>query len=584
MATSQKKKNGKKSGPRLPALAKTPTGISGFDAITQGGLPRGRPTLVCGGPGCGKTLFGVEFLVRGIENFDEPAVFIAFEETADDLAQNVASLGYDLAQLAAKKKLVVDFVHLDPGDIEEAGGYTLDGLFVRLDLAVRSVKAKRIVIDTLEVLLGALQDASAVRAELQRLFRWLKERGLTAVITAERGDGALTKHGLEEYVSDCVILLEQRVDDLINTRRLRVVKYRGSSHGANEYPFLIDEQGFSVLPMTSVQLDYQVSHERVPSGIADLDEMLGGKGYFRTSTVLVSGGAGTGKSCIAAHMVDAACARGERAILFALEESPSQIVRNMRSVGIDLDKWVKKGLLLIRATRPSFYGLEMHLLTMHKEISAFQPRLVVLDPISSLMNAGNPRDVKAMMIRLFDSLKLQQITGIMTYLTTAGRMEETEAGISSLIDTWLEVRDVELQGERTRALYVIKSRGMPHSNQVREFVLDSDGVHLLEVYAGEDGVVTGSARISQDNRRAAESESRKAEAKRTELLLARKQAAVRARIAALEAEFESEAEAARLEIREASERVERARAERVAAGRRRSGGATLRAPRAGGKA
>jgi circadian clock protein KaiC len=565
-----KKKKKRASTPRRAAAAKrslpkAATGIRGFDAITQGGLPRGRPTLICGGPGCGKTIFGIEFLVRGIEDFGEPGVFIAFEETAEDLAQNVQSLGYDLERLRATKKLAVDYVHLDPADMEEAGGYTLDGLFVRLDLAVRSIKAKRIVIDTLEVLLGALHDASTVRAELQRLFRWLKERGLTAIITAERGEGALTKHGLEEYVSDCVILLDQRVDDLMTTRRLRVVKYRGSSHGANEYPFLIDEQGFSVLPMTSVQLDYQVSRERASTGVPELDVMLGGKGYFRTSTILVSGSAGTGKSGIAASMLNAACARGEKAVLFALEESPSQIIRNMASIGLDLQKWVDKGLLSIRATRPSFYGLEMHLLTMHKEIAAFRPRLVVLDPISSLMNAGSPRDVKSMMVRLFDSLKLQQITGLMTYLTASGRMEETEAGISSLIDTWLEVRDLETHGERTRALYVVKSRGMAHSNQVREFVLSDQGVRLLDVYAGPDGVLTGSARALQDSRLVAEQESRKSAAQRSEQLLARKQAALQAQIAALEAEFASEAEAARLSINETESRAERERSERLRA-------------------
>jgi circadian clock protein KaiC len=555
---------------RKRPLPKAATGIRGFDAITQGGLPRGRPTLICGGPGCGKTIFGVEFLVRGIEDSGEPGVFIAFEETAEDLSKNVASLGYDLERLRATKKLAVDHVHLDPGDMEEAGGYTLDGLFVRLDLAVRSIKAKRIVIDTLEVLLGALKDAPTVRAELQRLFRWLKERGLTTIITAERGEGALTKHGLEEYVSDCVILLDQRIDDLMTTRRLRVVKYRGSSHGANEYPFLIDEHGFSVLPMTSVQLDYEVSRERASTGIPELDVMLGGKGYFRTSTILVSGAAGTGKSAISASMLDAACTRGERAILFALEESPSQIIRNMASVGIDLQKWIDKGLLSIKATRPSFYGLEMHLLTMHKEIAAFRPRLVVLDPISSLMNAGGPRDVKSMMVRLFDSLKMQQVTGLMTYLTASGHMEETEAGISSLIDTWLEVRDLEMHGERTRALYVIKSRGMAHSNQVREFVLSDAGVRLLDVYAGPDGVLTGSARAAQDNRIAAERELRQAAAERTEQLLARKRAALQARIAALEAEFASEAEAARLLISDSESRAERERSERLSASRERT--------------
>ena len=565
------------------ALPKAPTGIRGFDAITQGGVPRGRPTLICGGPGCGKTIFGVEFLVRGIEQFNEPGVFVAFEETSEDLSKNVASLGYDLDRLQANKKLAVDYVHLDPNDIEETGGYTLDGLFVRLELAVSSVKAKRIVIDTLEVLLASLKDEDAVRGELQRLFRWLKERGLTAIITAERGDGGLTRNGLEEYVSDCVILLDQRIDDLMTTRRLRVVKYRGSSHGANEYPFLIDEQGFSVLPMTSVLLDYEVSQERASTGMPDLDVMLGGKGYFRTSTILVSGGAGTGKSSLAALTVDAACARGEKAIIFALEESPAQIVRNMRSVNIHLDKWIKKGLLVIRATRPSFHGIEMHLLTMHKEISTFAPRLVVVDPISSLVNAGSSRDVKSMMVRLFDSLKMQQITGLMTYLTSANQIEETEVGISSLIDTWLEVRDVEMHGERTRGLYVIKSRGMGHSNQVRELVFSSEGARLLEVYPGPDGVLTGSARAFQDNRFALEQEQREQAASRTERLLGQKQAALRAQIAALEAEFASEAEVARSLINETAGRAAREHAARLAASRRRTlGSAEMKSSRAGG--
>ncbi len=552
-------------------LAKAATGIRGFDAITQGGLPRGRPTLICGGPGCGKTIFGVEFLVHGVEEFDEPGVFIAFEETPSDLAKNVASLGYDLERLIAEERLAVDYVHLDPGQIEETGAYTLDGLFVRLELAARSVKAKRIVIDTLEVLLGTLKDSASVRAELQRLFRWLKDRNLTAIVTAERGTDSLTKHGLEEYVSDCVVMLEQRVEDMLSTRRLRVMKYRGSSHGVDEYPFLIDERGFSVLPMTSVQLDYEVSEERVSTGIADLDAMLGGKGFFRTSTILVSGGAGTGKSSISAAMINASCARGEKVMMFALEESPSQIVRNMRSVGINLEQWIKKGLLQLRATRPSSYGLEMHLLTVYKEVAAFEPRLVVLDPVSSLLNNGNPRDVKSMMVRLFDFLKMHQITGLLTYLTPAGGMESTEAGISSLIDTWLEVRDVEVAGERTRGLYVVKSRGMAHSNQVREFILDRNGVKLVDVYAGPEGVLTGSARQMQDSRLAAEKEQRAVESRRAELLLSRKQAALRARIAALEAEFASEAEATRLMLSATDSRAERAEAERMAVNRQRSG-------------
>ena len=568
MATTTTKRRVRKEG---PGLRKAATGIEGFDAITGGGLPAGRPTLVCGGPGSGKTLFAMEFLVHGAEQFGEPGVFISFEESADDLAKNVASLGYDLDRFQKEKRLVVDHIHLDRADIEEAGDYTLDGLFVRIDLAIRTVKAKRVVIDTPEVLFGGLKDTAVLRAELERLFRWLKERELTTVITAERGDGSLTRHGLEEYVSDCVVLLEQHVDELVTTRRLRVVKYRGTNHGGNEYPFLIDEHGFSVMPMTSVQLDYEVSHERISSGVVDLDDMLGGEGYFRTSTVLVSGAAGTGKSTLAARAVDAACSRGERALVFALEESPAQIIRNMRSVGVDLEKWRKKGLLAIHATRPSLYGLEMHLLSMNKQVLEWDPRIVVLDPISSLTNAGTPRDVKSMMIRLFDSLKMRQITAFVTYLTSKAYLEETDAGISSLIDTWLEVRDVEVNGERTRGLYVIKSRGMPHSNQVREFILGEHGVRLVDVHVGPEGIVTGSARAAYEARVVADEAHRQAVASRTEQLLKQREAAMVAQIAALRAAFESEAQAARLEVTDSSARAERVRSEYVAAGKERSG-------------
>lgn len=550
--------------PQHSALTKTPTGIAGFDAITRGGLPTGRPTLLCGGPGCGKTIFAIEFLVHGAEQFGEPGVFIAFEETPRDLAENVASLGYDLERFVAEGRIAVDHIDVEPSAMEEVGSYTLDGLFVRLDHAVRTVNAKRIVIDSLEVLFARLKDAAVVRAELQRLFRWLKDRQLTAIITAERGEPGLTRQGLEEYVSDCVVLLEQHVEDLVTTRLLRVVKYRGSSHGADEYPFLIDDGGLSVLPMTSVQLDYDVSIERVSTGVPDLDQMLGGEGYFRTSTILASGAAGTGKSSLAAHMVDASCARGERVIIFALEESPSQIVRNMRSLGIDLEKWRAMGLLMIHASRASLYGIEMHLLQMNKAIDEFQPRLVVLDPISSLTSAGSARDVKSMMVRLFDSLKMRQITGFVTYLTASARMVGTEAGISSLIDTWLELRDVEMHGERTRGLYVIKSRGMPHSNQVREFVLESGGIRLLDVYPGPDGILTGSARAMQDVRFADEEAEREAAAVRSEEMLARKHSALQAQLAGLVADFASEAASVRLTVADTKSRAERERSERAA--------------------
>lgn len=519
-------------------VEKTPSGITGFDQITDGGLPKGRATLICGGPGSGKTIFASEFIVRGTE-LGEPGVFVTFEESVADLTRNVAALGFDLARLQAEKKVAVDYVHLDPNEIEEAGGYSLDGLFVRLEHAIDSIGAKRIAIDTIEVLFGGLRDHTILRAETQRLFRWLKEKGLTAIVTGEAGKDTLTRQGLEEYVSDCVVVLTQSVVEQSATRYLRIVKYRGSTHGTNEYPFLIDDSGFSVVPATSLQLDYSVSSERVSSGIAPLDRMLGGDGYFRSSAILVSGSAGTGKSIVAAHLADATCRRGERCMMFAFEESPAQIERNMRSVGLDLSQWQKKGLLEIRATRPSFYGLEMHLVSMHKAISTFKPRAVVLDPISSLMSAGTSQQVKAMLIRLFDWLKTQGITGLVTYLTTPLEGAKTDVGISSLIDTWIEVRDLEHAGERNRTLYLVKSRGMRHSNQVRELMISEKGLALASVYSGPDGVLLGSAKATEEQRRSRESELAKEENARQERALELKRATVEAQISALRAELQA---------------------------------------------
>lgn len=516
------------------AVQKTPSGIAGFDQITGGGLPSGRPTLVCGGPGSGKTIFAVEFLVRGAER-GEPGVFVSFEESAEDLKRNVATLGFDLAELEEKKLLAVDYVHLDPAEIEEAGGYSLDGLFVRLEHAIDAIGAKRVAIDTLEVLFSTLHDDSVVRAETQRLFRFLKERGLTAVVTAEAGTDKLTRQGLEEYVSDCVVSLSQKVQEQSTTRYLRVVKYRGSSHGTNEYPFLIDA-GFSVVPATSLQLDYEANDERVSSGVASLDAMLGGSGFLRSTTIMISGTAGCGKSILGAHFADATCARGERCMLFAFEESPSQIARNMRSVGLDLQKWQNQRLLQLRATRPSLYGLEMHLVTMHKAIADFKPATIVIDPISSFMSTGTPNEIKAMLVRLFDWLKTQHITALVTCLTGHKSLEETDIGISSLIDTWIEVRDLEFAGERNRALYLLKSRGMSHSNQVRELIISNSGAKLADVFTGPDGVLVGSAKSAELRRRAREEQERDAEGMRSQRMLELERAALEARIVALRAE------------------------------------------------
>ena len=466
-------------------ISKAPTGIQGLDEITNGGLPRGRPTLICGSAGSGKTLFATSFLVHGAERFDEPGVLMTFEENGEEIASDVASLGFDLAGLVDEGKLLVDYVRIERSEIEETGEYDLEGLFVRLDHAIRSTGAKRVVLDTIESLFSGLSNASILRAELRRLFRWLKDKGITAVITAERGEGTLTRQGLEEYVSDAVILLDHRVTDQVSTRRLRVVKYRGSHHGTNEYPFLIDRHGLTVLPVTSLGLTHRASVERLPSGVRELDDMLGGQGYYRGSTVLVSGTAGTGKTSIAAHFTDAACRRGERVLYFLFEESPQQLIRNMRSIGIDLQQWVEKGLLKFQAERPSRAGLEAHLASMYQQVRDFQPSVTLVDAITNLLNIGTPNDVHAMLMRVIDYLKVNEVTGFFTSLTPGkNESEETEAGVSSLMDTWVVLTMDELDHERHRHLRILKSRGMAHSNRVHEFELTDHGLRLIAGVAG----------------------------------------------------------------------------------------------------
>jgi len=533
----------KKKAPSLPpnSLKKVPTGIGGFDEITGGGVPAGRPTLVCGSAGCGKSLLATEFLVRGVTQYGESGVLMTFEETATDIEKNVASLGFKVAELVARKKLIIDHVHIDRSEIEENGEYDLEGLFIRLGHAIDTIGAKRVVLDTIETLFSGLSNQAILRSELRRLFGWLKDRGMTTIITGERGEGQLTRQGLEEYVSDCVILLDHRVNGQISTRRLRVVKYRGSTHGTNEYPFLIDEEGISVLPLTVTSMDYSVSSDRVSSGIAGLDQMLGGKGYFRGSTILLSGTAGTGKTSLAAHLADATCRGGGRCMYFSFEESPAQILRNMRSINVKLEPHVRKGLLRFHSTRPTVHGLEMHLVRMHKLIEEFKPSVVVVDPVSNLQSAGNLEDSTNMLIRLVDFLRKEHITAFMISLSTGGRFQEsTDEGLSSMVDTWLLLRDIEVGGERNRLLYVLKSRGMAHSNQVREFLITSKGINLVEAYLGPAGVLTGSARLSQESREKAESALVKEELARKKLALEQRRKAMETQITALEAQFTAE--------------------------------------------
>ena len=544
----------RKATSRLTLLKKAPTGIHGFDDVTDGGLPAGRPTLVCGSAGCGKSLFGLEFLFRGATQYGEPGVLMTFEERAEDIAKNVASLGFDTDALIAEKKLIIDFVKIDRGEIEEHGEYDLEGLFIRLAHSIAAIGAKRVVLDTIEALFAGLSDQAVLRSELRRLFGWLKERGMTTVITGERAGGQLTRQGLEEFISDCVILLDHRVVGQISTRRLRVVKYRGSTHGTNEYPFLIDENGISILPITSFGLEYEVSRERVPTGVPGLDEMLGGLGYYRGSTVLLSGTAGTGKTSMAAHLAQVTCARGERCLFFSFEESASQILRNMRTIGIDLQPFLRKDILRVHSSRPTVSGLEMHLVRMHKLIGQFQPSVVIVDPVSNLQTAGSKEDTTNLFVRLVDFLKKNGILGFLVSLTGgASPLEATDEAISSMVDTWLLLRDLESNGERNKVIYVLKSRGMDHSNQLREFHITSKGVKLVAAYLGPEGVLTGSARLAQKAQEIAAAQVSRQELERKKLALTHRRKAMEAQIEALRAEFRAAEEELRRAV--ASEKI-----------------------------
>jgi len=523
----------------LPLLRKAPTGISGLDQITHGGLPAGRPTLICGAAGCGKSLFGAEFLVNGIRDYDEPGVLITFEEKPEDIISNVASLGFDLPELIKQKKLFIDHVVVDRQQIDENGEFDLEGLFIRLGHAVDQVGAKRVVLDTIESLFSGFENQAILRSELRRLFGWLKDRNLTTVITGERGEGQLTRQGLEEYVSDCVILLDHRVSGQISTRRVRVVKYRGSTHGTNEFPFLIDAEGISVLPITSASMDYEVSDNRIPTGVKELDRMLDG-GYYEGSTILLSGTAGTGKSTLAAHLADQTCRSKKKCLYFSFEESPQQIIRNTGTIGLDLGGHLKKGLLEIQSGRPTTFGLEAHLVQMHKRIEKFKPDVVIVDPISNLRTATAEDESGEMLIRLIDFLRSSGTTSFLVSLTRGNKDVETSGeALSSMVDTWLLLRDVESYGERNRILYVLKSRGMQHSNQLREFVITKNGIQLVDAYFGSTGVLTGSARLAQENRERIDQLLLADEQQMRELQLVQKQKALNAQIEALRADMAS---------------------------------------------
>ncbi len=525
----------------LKTLEKSRTGIQGLDEITGGGLPKARPTLVSGSAGSGKTLLVLEYLVKGATLYNEPGVFMAFEETEDELIKNVASLGFDLEKLIQEKKIYIDFVHIERSEIEETGEYDLEGLFIRLNQAIDSLGAKRVGLDTLEALFSGFPNEAILRSELRRLFRWLKEKGVTAIITGEQGDKALTRHGLEEYVSDCVISLQHLEQNHVYTRRMRIVKYRGTKHETNDFPFLIDDDGISILPITSLSLDHDVSKERISSGITELDDMLDGKGFFRGSSILVSGTAGTGKTSLCGHMADAACQRGEKVLYLSFEESSRQIIRNLASIGLDLKKWEEQKLLKFHSERVSMFGLEAHLTLIHKMINTFGPDIIVIDPMNAYLSNEDALEARSMVIRLIDYIKVRNITGFFTTLTSAaGTAETTDINISSLMDSWMLLRDIEENGERNRGLYVLKSRGIANSNQIREFLITSQGVQLKEVYLGSTGILTGSSRYVQEMNDKEEADRIGVKINQLEIELKRKQKAMKAQIELTEMQMKTD--------------------------------------------
>lgn len=527
----------------IKRLAKCPTGIEGLDTLTNGGLPRNRLTLICGSAGSGKTSLGIEFLVQGIIKYDEPGLFITFEEKPQEIIENAASIGFDLEDLINKKKLFIEYIPVQEEEVMQSGDYTLEALFIRFEQVITSIAVKRVTLDTLDSIFASLGNTPVLRAEIYRLFNWLKQKNITSLVTSEAGITTLSRNGLEEYISDCVISLRTNIVSEVLTRFLRVVKYRGSKHGTNEYPFLITDIGINLFPITSNYLNNIVSTEFVSTGVKELDEMMDNKGYYRGSTVLVTGTAGTGKSSLAAVFSNSICQTGERCIYFTFEEMINQILRNMSSVNLNLQQWIDKDLLKFYAYRSPTYGLETHLLTIQNVIKEFKPHAVIIDPITNFDLIGTELEIKSMMTRLIDFLKAQQITALFTSLaTTIDPREQTEIGISSLIDSWLVLQNLEQAGERTRGITILKSRGIAHSNQIREFIITSNGIKLEKIYVGPNGILTGSARLDQEEQEKLHLLLQEKETLRRKKLLEHKKALLEAKIMALKSEFDADVE------------------------------------------
>ena len=476
---SNSKKNIAETELSITKLPKSLTGIQGLDDITYGGIPQNRPTLLVGSIGTGKTIFAMEYIINGITMFNEPGVFMTFEEQTDELQINVTSMGYNLSKLIADNKIYLEHLHIDHREIQATGKYDIEGLFIRIEMAIEKVKAKRIVLDALDTLFIGL-DSQILRSEIKRLFFWLKEKKVTAIITSEVGDIFLTRLGFEEVVADCVIELNNRLNNQISTRRLRIVKYRGSYHSTNEYPFMIDHKGITIFPIISEAPQIIVSNERISSGIKQIDEMLDGRGFYVGSSILVSGSAGTGKSSIAASFIKDVCEKKGTALYCAFEEAPNQIKRNMASIGIFLEPYEKSGNLHFYYSRPTLQTLELHFIAIKKLIKQINPSVVILDPITNLMIENINSDIRTMLTRFVDYLKMEQITVLLTATLTVSSLEliQSNEGISSMVDTCIMIQEKNIIDSRRRTLYIMKSRGICNSKKEVEFIITSEGISI----------------------------------------------------------------------------------------------------------
>ena len=530
------------------------TGVKGLDDVLGGGIPQGHAMLLVGKPGTGKSILSMEYLLHGIELHKENGVYISFEESEKQIISNAASFGWKFEEMVKKNKLAISYIDMQPEQMRTVGDYDLSALILRVKGAIKKVNARRVVIDGINNLLSTFDDERIIRSDLLRLIREIKEVNATIFITGERGHDSWSKMGFEEYLADGLMHLDNRTDGNYQTREIQVVKCRGINHYTGKSPFIINSEGMSIRPLITADFDYKVLKSRVSTGIADIDNMLGGKGLYRGSTVYITGPSGAGKTSISSSFANGACSRGERALFLAFEESSDQIIRNMKSIGLSLDKWVNEKLLYFYTARATTNSLEGHLDNIMTMVREVEPTCVVLDPISAFRPIANENETKLMLIRLNDYLRARKITTVFTALSSDGEYSEhADVQLSSIADTWIVVRIMDYKGERNNVMQLMKSRGMSHSRQMKEMYFTGNGLKLQNVYQGPEGVLTGAARIGQEKYEKLKEARNVIEIDKNRKKIERKKSLLEASIEALKHEYEEELEALHAAIEEAEE-------------------------------